>query len=236
MKRAERTCSDCAEIIKAKATVCKHCGRKYSQADMQREKEANLDEALKSASPKIRSGRKFKGCRVEQHMLSDRTEKFGVSLSELVAHAKKRGMIVDTNPELLSLQDHENIEIRKQVVSELKLKSKEGVITYEVITEIAKTNNLYRHSVEGSLTAAKISFIDYKGDLIGKDARKRIQADRVGQDRKFAKGAPIPSVDNQYGVLQGAANVVGGCTTMWGYAILLFIVAAIISLISSIFS
>jgi hypothetical protein len=50
-------------------------------------------------------------------------------------------------------------------------------------------------------------------------------------DASAAESVTFAEPDNQYGVLQGAANLAGGCVTWWMWAIMLFLVAAILAAI-----
>ncbi len=120
---------------------------------------------------------------------------------------------------VMSIGDDWPADVRQAVEQEINEQSEQGYLNGEVCNEIATRNNLPRRRV-----IALAAFLGvFKAQ---KPGERRIP---IPPEVKLAR-AKLRERD--YGVLQGAANVTGGCATTWGWAILIFCAVALLALIT----
>lgn len=243
MSDDEKVCSECAEVIKLEAKLCKHCGHKFSDAEVAEQINASardarsvidekLDAALARAIGPHANPSKLSRKKVKLWQLEFKARGHDVPLQALLARAKFHRMVIDTKP-APALRSEWSNELRTSIDGDIRARQDNGVVSRSDCVGMADQHNVY--DLEDRILELKLSYVDYKGDIIDRKARQKeaAQRDREAQHSVRADPTSTSARDNQYGVLQGPANLIGGCFNMWVWAILLFFVAALVVAIFS---
>jgi hypothetical protein len=209
MATNQKDCPRCAETIKAAALVCKHCGYEFSSQEMaasQKDVEcAEVDRLLREYLADY-------GKVIDEENCAEIAEEAGESPSLIKSRASKMGLKFDDD----------SSEFADEMLS--------GVITEaKRLAEVRPLNK------------AQIKYLSREYGYTERGALRRLVEANIAIDPQVHTHhtqAPTSGAgeiwsphENQYGVLQGPANLVGGCATFWGWAILLFIIAAILAVV-----
>lgn len=121
------------------------------------------------------------------------------------------------------------------IATELTARAKLETITPSICGELAEE---YRLTTRSIMTRAVLLGLPYR--LTNADLEETDDNDDEEEGDEVVEIARRPDVDfrstapntMQYGVLQGPANLLGGCASLWGWAILIFLVAAMFALVT----
>lgn len=216
MIAGEKQCPRCGETIKAAAYVCRFCGHEFAEAEVENAKRnaqfADVDQCLDELM--ARHGNFVTDDDCEE--IADETAK---TISIVKARAIERGLRVD---EGIRFQGDDELRDEK-LLSEARIMSQRGPLDHASTRFLATKYGLTERSVIMRLLKGGIA-TEYAESVKARAAAS-------------PSPAPVltPTRENQYGVLQPAANLLGGCVNLWLWVILLFVLAVIVAVFTSLF-